>query len=220
MSNSVPELPEAEYARQMLASAVGRRIVGVDDNDSYVCRPHPPGEIADVVVGQRVTSARRQGKFLWLETEAGPVLGLHLGMAGEVLRDPARASRWDRFALELDDGHRLVLRDKRRLGRAVLDPDHSRLGPDAAEITRELFRLRVGAGRAPLKARLLDQTALAGVGNLLADEALWLARLAPSRPVGDLSPEELDRLRRSPSRSDPIRGRQGGRAHGKVRSRA
>lgn len=192
----VPELPEAERARQTLSSAVGRRIVGVDDSDSYVCRPHAPGEIADVAVGQLVTSARRQGKFLWLETEAGPVLGLHLGMSGRVVRDPARASRWDRFALELDDGHRLVLRDKRRLGRAVLDPDHSRLGPDAAEITREQFRIRVGTGRAPVKARLLDQAALAGVGNLLADEALWLARLAPSRPVGELSSEELDRLRR------------------------
>ena len=78
----MPELPEAERARQTLEAALGRRIIGVDDGDSYVCRPHSPGELADALTGHTLTAARRRGKFMWLETEDGPVLGLHLGMAG------------------------------------------------------------------------------------------------------------------------------------------
>src|SRR4051812_33568144 len=142
-------------------------------------------------------SAHRRGKFLWAETDGGPELGLHLGMAGRIVVDEPPAPRsWDRFALEFAGGGRLALRDKRRLGRAVLEPDFSHVGPDAAEVGREAFRKRVGRGTAPLKARLLDQGVIAGVGNLLADETLWRARLSPRRSSGDLSIEELDRLRR------------------------
>jgi formamidopyrimidine-DNA glycosylase len=103
---------------------------------------------------------------------------------------------FDRFSIEFTDGGRLALRDPRRLGRVVLDPDVSALGPDAAEIGREEFRSRVGRGTAPLKARIMDQATIAGVGNLMADEALWRARLSPRRIAGELSPAELDRLRR------------------------
>ncbi len=78
----VPELPEAERARQTLESVLGRRIAAVDDRDSYVCRPHAPGEIADALVGHTLASAHRRGKFMWMETDDGPALGLHLGMAG------------------------------------------------------------------------------------------------------------------------------------------
>jgi formamidopyrimidine-DNA glycosylase len=192
----MPELPEAERARQTLESALGRRIVGVDDADSYVCRPHAPGEMADALVGHRLATARRRGKFMWLETEDGPALGLHLGMAGRIVVDPGDASRWDRFALEFEDGGRLVLRDKRRLGRAVLNPDFSHVGPDAAEVGREDFRRLIGAGRAPIKARLLDQHAISGIGNLLADQILWQAGIAPTRLTSTLSTDELDHLRR------------------------
>jgi formamidopyrimidine-DNA glycosylase len=135
------------------------------------------------------------------------VLGLHLGMAGRIVVDGAsegdpvrvpevRKALWERFTLEFEDGGRLVLFDKRRLGRAILDPDLSGLGPDAMEITREQFRARVGRGEAPLKARIMDQSVLAGVGNLLADEALWQAAQPPLRPAGDLGEDELDALRR------------------------
>jgi formamidopyrimidine-DNA glycosylase len=193
----MPELPEAERARLVLERAVGREITDVDDADTYVCRPHAPGEIADALRGHRLASAHRRGKFLWVETDDGPILGLHLGMAGRITVDQAPAPRnWDRFALTFADGGRLALRDKRRLGRAILEPDFSHVGPDAAEVGREPFRTRVGRGTAPLKARLLDQGVVAGIGNLLADETLWRARLAPQRPAGELSTEELDRLRR------------------------
>ncbi|MHB8659474.1 MAG: Fpg/Nei family DNA glycosylase [Solirubrobacteraceae bacterium] len=192
----MPELPEAERARQTLAVALGRRIAEIDDRDSYVCRPHAPGEINDALRGHRLASAHRRGKFLWLETEDGPTLGLHLGMAGRIELDPAERSRWDRFTVRFDGGGAFALRDKRRLGRAVLNPDFSHVGPDAAEVGRDEFRRRIGTGRVPLKARLLDQGAISGVGNLLADEILWQARLAPGRCVGELSAEDLDQLRR------------------------
>src|SRR6185503_14905478 len=95
-----------------------------------------------------------------------------------------------------DDGGRLALHDKRRLGRAVLDPDLDRLGPDAADITQKEFRARIGRSRAPIKARLMDQSAIAGLGNLLVDEILWRAQLSPMRPADEFSEEELDELRR------------------------
>jgi formamidopyrimidine-DNA glycosylase len=203
----VPELPEVERARALIADrALGRRIAAVDDSDSYVCRPHAPGEIAEALVGRSLVEANRIGKSMWMETDGGPALGLHLGMAGRIVVDDASAgdpapyedapALWDRFTLAFEDGGRLVLRDKRRLGRAVLDPDVSRLGPDAAEVKRDDFRERVGRSAAPLKARIMDQSVIAGVGNLLADEALWRAGLSPLRAAGDLTEDELDRLRR------------------------
>jgi formamidopyrimidine-DNA glycosylase len=194
----MPELPEAERARTQIERVLGREIVAVDDRDSYVCRPHAPGEIAAALVGRRLTAARRRGKFLWAETgDDGPELGLHLGMAGKLVVDEPPAPRgWDRFALEFAGGGRLALFDKRRLGRALIEPDFTHIGTDAAEIDRDAFRARVGRGTIAIKARLLDQKSLAGVGNLLADESLWRARLHPARPAGELTTEELDRLRR------------------------
>jgi formamidopyrimidine-DNA glycosylase len=192
----MPELPEAERARLQIEKALDREIVAVDDRDTYVSRPHAPGEIAQALTGRRLVRAHRRGKFLWVETDGGPELGLHLGMAGRIVVDEPPHTPWDRFALEFSDGGRLALRDKRRLGRAVIQPDFSHVGPDAADITRAEFRARVGKGSAPIKARLLDQKALSGVGNLLADEILWQARINPRTPTGELTEEELDHLRR------------------------
>ena len=216
----MPELPEVERARTLLAErAVGRTIAAIDDSDGYVCRPHGPGEISDALVGRTFTSAHRIGKSMWLETDGGdgPDLGLHLGMAGRIVigeesgGDPVYGGSggsladhtegdpsWHRFTVRFeDDGPPLILFDKRRLGRAVLNPSHAHLGPDAQEISRDAFRERVGRGAGPLKARIMDQAVLAGVGNLLADEALWKAHLSPLRPAGELTDEELDRLRRA-----------------------
>jgi formamidopyrimidine-DNA glycosylase len=192
----MPELPEAERARQTLESALSRRIVAVDDRDSYVCRPHAPGELASALTGHTLATAHRRGKFMWLETDDGPALGLHLGMAGRILVDPDDTTRWDRFSLEFADGGKLVLRDKRRLGRAVLNPDFSHVGPDAAEVGRDDFRRLIGTGRTTIKARLLDQRAISGIGNLLADQILWQAGISPLHSTAELSTVDLDRLRR------------------------
>ena len=142
----MPELPEAERARQQIDRALGREIVDVDDRDTYVCRPHAPGEIAAALTGATLLATHRRGKFLWVET-TGPVLGLHLGRAGRIAIDePPAPNGWDRFALDFAGGGRLALHDKRRLGRAVLEPDFSHVGPDAAEVGRDAFRERVGRG--------------------------------------------------------------------------
>jgi formamidopyrimidine-DNA glycosylase len=195
----VPEIVEVERARALIAErALGRVVAAVDDTDDFVCRPHAAGEIDAALRGRTITAACRRGKHMWLETDAGtgPELGLHLGMSGRILIDPAAPPRHGRARIEFADGGALWLRDPRRLGRMVLDPDHSRIGPDAAEVTREAFRRRVGQGTAPLKARLMDQAVIAGVGNLLADEVLWQAGQDPHRPAGALSVPELDALRR------------------------
>jgi formamidopyrimidine-DNA glycosylase len=154
----------------------------------------------------------------------GPVLGLHLGMSGRILVTDAagalteggdrlagseniyarsdaaeQAGRnpvWSRFTITFADGGTLRLFDKRRLGRARLDPDLTALGPDAERITAAAFRDRVGRGTAPVKARLLDQSVLAGVGNLLADETLWQARIDPRRRVDTLDDDDLAALYR------------------------
>lgn len=101
---------------------------------------------------------------------------------------------WSRFTIELDDGGRLVLFDKRRLGRVRLNPDLSTLGPDALLIDEDTFVTRVGRGALPLKARLMDQATIAGIGNLLCDEILWQAAQPPLRPASDLSEAELREL--------------------------
>jgi formamidopyrimidine-DNA glycosylase len=211
----VPELPEVESARQVLESALHRPIAAVDDADDWVCRPHRPGDIAGALVGAQLTEACRRGKSMWCETgrdgEPGPRLGVHLGMGGRlVLTEPdgaqhvggdphrrdatPRKPEWDRFTLRFADGATLRLFDKRRLGRVRLEPDLRGLGPDATAIGRAEFRTRVGRGRAPVKARLLDQSVLAGVGNLLADETLWQAHLSPSARVDGLDAAALDHL--------------------------
>jgi len=215
----MPELPEVERSRVVIETgALHRRIAAVDDADTYVCRPHAPGEIADALVGRELVAAHRRGKAMWCETsEAGPVLGLHLGMAGRIVVDEPPAPRnWDRFAISFEDGGRLALRDKRRLGRARLEPPIDALGPDAAQVGRERFVELVGRGTAPVKARIMDQAVVAGVGNLLADEALWRARLDPRRPAGELEPEALRRLWRELRAATRSAVRRGGAHTGAV----
>jgi formamidopyrimidine-DNA glycosylase len=193
----MPELPEAERARAALERhALGRVVADADDSDSYVCRPWPPGAIREALVGHKVTAVDRVGKQVLLETD-GPVLGLHLGMSGSLWFDHDPALRFKRFALTFTDGGTMFLNDPRRLGRVTLDPARGRLGPDAMQVSLSRFRDLVGRSRAPVKARLLNQQALAGVGNLLADEALWRAGIDPRRRGVDLDDEELARLRRA-----------------------
>ena len=108
-----------------------------------------------------------------------------------------RKAEWNRFTLEFADGGSLVLFDKRRLGRVRLDPDIGALGPDAEEVGPAEFRALVAKGTIAIKARLLDQSKIAGIGNLLADEVLWKAKLSPSAPVDTLQPKDSDRLFRA-----------------------
>ena len=242
----MPELPEVERARAAIeAAGLGRRIADVDDTDTYECRPHAPGEIRQALLGRALTAAHRRGKTMWCDTSGvgrsrtpGPVLGLHLGMAGRIVISPAlvrgrsgetveggdprprRAlpgeTRWNRFTLFFADGGSLVLLDPRRLGRVRLDPTVDVLGPDALTISVGQFRVVMARGTAPVKARLLDQTAIAGVGNLLADEALWQARIDPHHPVQSLAPTDVTRLHRAVRRAVAAAVRLGGAHTGNV----
>jgi formamidopyrimidine-DNA glycosylase len=229
----MPELPEVECARAVIARAgLGRLITDVDDSDTYVCRPHSPGQIRDALVGCRLTAAHRRGKSMWCETadaggDAGPVLGIHLGMSGKiVVADPDGSEidggdywegrrlpgdyRWTRFGITFSDGGLLLLVDPRRLGRVRLDPPVDALGPDAQTITPAQFRSAVLRGTAPVKARLMDQHVIAGIGNLLADEILWRARINPAEPVDRLGGPEVDRLLRATRHAIRTAVRDGG----------
>lgn len=223
---SMPELPEVESARAVIElAALERGIADVDDSDSYECRPHRPGEIRAALIGRRLTAVHRRGKTMWCDTSGpgrsrvpGPILGLHLGMSGKIVIADGhggeveggdywrrgRASgdhRYSRFSITFADGGALLLVDPRRLGRVRLDPPLDALGPDAGEITPAQFRAVFARGTAPVKARLLDQDAIAGIGNLLADQVLWQAKIHPARPVGELTRADVDRLYRAVRRS-------------------
>jgi formamidopyrimidine-DNA glycosylase len=218
----MPELPEVESARQVIERlALHRTIVDVNDSDTYVSRPHLPGEIRTALLGRQLTVVHRRGKSMWCETSGvgrsqrpGPTLGIHLGMSGKIVFADGHGEevdggdywrrgrapgdfRFTRFSLSFADGAALLLVDPRRLGRARLDPPVETLGPDARDITAPQFRAMIGRGTAPVKARLLDQESIAGVGNLLADQTLWLARVNPARPVDELSRREVDNLYRA-----------------------
>jgi formamidopyrimidine-DNA glycosylase len=204
----VPELPEVEAYRRLAEDrAIARPIAEVvAPDDWYLKGGLDEPRIVGALVGRTFTAARRIGKLLLLDLDDGAVLGLRFGMTGRLLVDEhdavgellytSKADRpeWDRFALRFADGGSLRMQDPRRLGGVLLDPTEGRLGVDATTVTPGQLRDALGTSRSPLKARLMDQKHLAGVGNLIADEALWRAGLHPCRPAGTLTPAELRRL--------------------------
>ena len=205
----VPELPEVEYYRRLAERALHRVVAGVDAPDDWFLKGGLIGrELEDVLRGRQLTAARRVGKLLLLDTDSGPVVGLRFGMTGRLLVDGSAGiddlvygsardePTWDRVTVRFTDGGDLRIRDPRRLGAVVLDPDESTLGDDALTVTLAALRRALATSTAPLKARLMDQARLAGVGNLTADEVLWRAGLDPARPAGSLDDTELRRLRR------------------------
>lgn len=200
----MPELIEIELYRRLADRVVGRRIVAVETPDAwYLKGPVDPAALE----GRTVTGTRRIGKLLLVDTD-GPTLGLRFGMTGRLVVDGMDAidelqygssrdlAEWDRFVLRFAGGGWLRMNDPRRLGGVVLDPVETALGPDALTVTLPQLRAALVGGAAPLKARLLDQARLAGLGNLLVDEILWRAGLDPARPSGSLDDTEVRRLHR------------------------
>jgi formamidopyrimidine-DNA glycosylase len=206
----VPEILEVELYRACAEPALGRPIVRAWMVDSRYGRGGTtPPRLRAALVGRSLSAARRHGKLLLLDTDGGPTLGLRFGMTGGLVVDGHEAldrlrygpgvfdEKWVRARITFADGGQLVLHDPRRFGSVEIAPDESRLGPDALTVTQRELRAALATGpgltRAPLKARLMDQERLAGVGNLLADEVLWRADLAPGRRT-PLTDDELRRL--------------------------
>jgi formamidopyrimidine-DNA glycosylase len=194
----VPELPDVEgFRRSFVEHAVGRAVRSVWV-DPTILRNAPEDAVRAALIGHRFEEPERRGKWLICWTD-GPAILLHFGMTGHLVssRDEPERHRWDRLALVLDDGEELRYRNMRKLGGLWLVHDASevggivgRLGPDALRVTRSDFERRVRRRRGGLKAALMDQSFVSGVGNIFADEILWQARLHPRRPVPSLSDEE------------------------------
>lgn len=204
----MPEGLEVELYRRAAEGALDRTIVDVTVPVAGFVRNGSVQDLRDALVGRRFGAARRRGKLLLLDGDhvEGATLGLRFGMTGRLIvdddavidrleyssdrNDPA----WDRVIVGFDDGGSLRVRDQRRLGNVELDPDEGELGVDLFDVTAADLTRILGSSARPLKARLMDQAQLAGLGNLLTDEILWRASLHPERRSDGLDATERRRL--------------------------
>jgi formamidopyrimidine-DNA glycosylase len=201
----MPELPEVEtVVRDLRPLLTGRTIRAVRQSKRKLRRPWN-ADWSAAAVGLRVEGLRRRGKWILIDTAAGPVLRVHLGMTGQFTVVAAAEPEPDHLHLvfALDNGTELRFRDPRRFGSAELFPGRAaveeemdgELGPEPFDLDADYFRDAVRGTSRNLKAILLDQTIVAGVGNIYADEALFRAKLHPGRKGKTLKPAECDRLR-------------------------
>jgi formamidopyrimidine-DNA glycosylase len=210
----VPEILEVERYRALAEKALHRPIKsGWMVDARYGRGGTTPHRLCAALAGRSFSAARRRGKLLLLDTDGGPTLGARFGMTGGLVVDGQQAldrlrygpgvfdDKWVRARIGFDDGGHLLLHDPRRFGSLEVAPDESRLGPDALSLSLADLRSALAVTQrtvpaAPLKARLMDQERIAGVGNLLADEILWRAGLDPERRT-PLSEEQLRVLHKS-----------------------
>jgi formamidopyrimidine-DNA glycosylase len=206
----MPELPEVETIRRQLAPEIeGRRLDRIEILDPRWCEPAPAEEVAQALEGRRIERLDRRGKWLIWELADEVYLVMHLRMTGNLLLVPPGDTerRFLRVRIDLDDGRHVLFADARRFGTGVVLLGHDALhdyfagrvgieplGPD---FTAEALRGMASGRKAPVKAFLLSQERVAGVGNIYADEALWLSKIHPLRPIGTLKPKQLDSLRDS-----------------------
>ncbi len=205
----MPELPEVETIRRQLEPKLaGRTIVNAEVLDALWCAPGAPPEVEAALRGKRIEGLDRRGKYLLLELAGERFLVMHLRMTGNLLwvsPDAPDEHSHLRVRLTLEDGERLLFLDMRRFGtgaviesrEALEDYLGSRLGPEPLDpaFTSEVLRAQANGRRAPVKAFLLDQSRVAGIGNIYADEALFRARIHPLKPAGRLRRQEIERLR-------------------------
>ena len=210
----MPELPEVETVRTQLATVLaGRTFVSVEIFDERLTRPVDPRIVEARLEGERVASVERRGKYVVVRFESDLVLLVHLRMTGsflvghrgELAQDPHR-----RAVVRLDDGSTVAYRDVRRFGTwLVLEAEElddylaERLGEEPLSPRFTVARLskQLAGRRASVKAVLLDQRAVAGIGNIYADEALWYAQVDPVRPAGELADAEVAAVRRGVRRA-------------------
>src|SRR5262245_53171729 len=200
----MPELPEVEtVARDLRPLLVGRSFLGVRRSRKAL-RQTWSKAWESKLVGRRVENVHRRGKWLLLGLDGGAFLMVHLGMTGRftVVEPGSPSEAHTHFVFPLDNAHELCFRDARRFGSISYFPDRAawevflagRLGPEPWELSPEAFRAEFQGTRRAVKAVLLDQSVVAGVGNIYADEACFAARIDPRRAGYKLKPAESDRL--------------------------
>ncbi|HEY5161040.1 MAG TPA: bifunctional DNA-formamidopyrimidine glycosylase/DNA-(apurinic or apyrimidinic site) lyase [Gaiellaceae bacterium] len=202
----MPELPEVESIRRSLEPLVcGLQIARAEILDPRLVQPEQASDISPRLEGERISRLERRGKHLLLRLESGKTLVVHLRMTGSLQHRPKGSDPlpYERARLWLEDGSELAYRDVRRFGTwRLLDAVElesylaARVGPEPLEpdFSPELLRGRLAGRRTALKAALLDQRTLAGLGNIYVDEALWSARLHPATAAGSLSRQAILRL--------------------------
>ncbi len=209
----MPELPEVETVRRQLAERLpGRTIDHVEVEDPLLVSPEDPESFAHQVEGQRIDAVGRRGKYLLVELDSGDTLAMHLRMTGRLHwragAPPDGEERFLRARFDLDDGSTLTFGDMRRFGRAWIVPAtledregywSARVGiePLSPRFTGRVLAALLAGRRGPIKAVLLNQAVVAGLGNMYVDEALWQARIHPLRPAGSLDADEIRRLHRA-----------------------
>jgi formamidopyrimidine-DNA glycosylase len=196
----MPELPEVETVKnELLPHVIGRCITGIDLAWDGIVRYPSAEEFCDRLLGQTITGISRRGKYLIFGLTGADLLVMHLKMSGSLLLKPAAATneRFVRAIIFLDNETAILFRDPRKFGRMWLVADtgsiEHKLGPEplSAAFTPESLAQRLDNRSAPIKALLLDQAFIAGMGNMYTDEALFTARIHPLRPGKSLSAEEI-----------------------------
>ncbi len=193
----MPELPEVETIKnELLPYVIGRKITGVEIFwDKMVRQPSVP-EFRKRVSGRAITGITRRGKYLFFHLDSGEFLVMHMKMTGSLLIDPPDA-KFSRAVFKLDNGTQLHFRDPRKFGVMWLAKDESavmeKLGPSRStnDFTVETLSEILRHHKAPVKPVLLDQSIIAGIGNMYADESLWEAKIHPERPPDSLTDEEI-----------------------------
>jgi formamidopyrimidine-DNA glycosylase len=200
----MPELPEVETIKNELSPwVVGQSFTQVTIFDAKVVCGDSAQEVRRGLVGQKIESLERRGKYLIFHLSNGRSLIIHLRMTGVLLLDPKEVDRYARAVFHLSNGQRLVFRDRRRLGLMWLVDDADtvvgKLGPEPLDrkFTPAVLEQRLSRHHIPVKAALLDQCIVAGIGNMYADEALFTARIHPLRKADDLSSQEVRTLHHS-----------------------
>ena len=198
----MPELPEVETTVRGLERVLdGRRLIRVEARREDLRRAFPK-DLGQRLTGARVTGLGRRAKYGLIHTDRADTMIFHLGMSGSWRIDHQRLEKHDHLLLETDDGRRVALNDPRRFGSvdlvpaAELDlwPPFAALGPEPFDLDAKWFRERFKGRSAPVKALLLDQRIVAGLGNIYACEALYRAGIHPARRAGSLSLKRLERL--------------------------
>ncbi len=199
----MPELPEVETVKNELAPHVlGHTFTDVAILWDGIVKTPPVEEFRSRLVGQKITGLSRHGKYLALTLDSDDLLVIHMKMSGSLLlsRGSREPPQYTRAIFQLDGSMRIFFRDPRKFGRVWLVRDWKmaaqKLGPEPleSEFTHQVLAQRLKNREAPIKALLCDQSVIAGIGNMYADEALFAAKINPLRSGSSLTSEEFERL--------------------------